>query len=117
MTLLMPMVEPSCGGFIDQRQTQFIGQIAQYVASPDYRKLRSRQIVGQPDSLGEHLVHRNRRGHHAAAGVWDAEHLEGALNGAVFAEVGPCKEIIATSKPSSLELPRDPVPMDQTDAR
>src|SRR6185295_586260 len=44
------------------------------------------QALGLPDALGAQLVHRQRRGQHAAAGVWNAEPFEDALHRAVFAE-------------------------------
>ena len=39
-----------------------------------------------PDELGAPLVHRQRGGHHAAAGVRNPQRLERALHGAVLAE-------------------------------
>lgn len=36
-------------------------------------------------TFGEHLVHADGRGHNTRMGIWQAEHFEQRLNGAVFA--------------------------------
>src|SRR5439155_2541587 len=47
---------------------------------------RRRNAAREPHELRAPLVHRERRGHDAASGVRDAERLQRALHGAVFAE-------------------------------
>ena len=73
----------------DQRQAELVGHRAQPFAdllgARQRDVARRRQALGDPDALGHHLVHRDRRGHHARAGVGDAQQLERALHRAVLA--------------------------------
>ena len=75
--------------FHDQRQSELVGHAAhvgrRLLVDTQPQPARCRQALGQPDALGHHLVERDRRGHHARAGVRDAEQLERALHRAVFA--------------------------------
>ena len=59
-----------------------------------------------PDELGAPLVHRERRRHHAAAGVGDAEQLERALHRAVLAEAAVQRDEARASKPSRFSSQR-----------
>src|SRR6185503_10551474 len=69
----------------DQRQLQLARNGLPVALFVEDAETRRRQLVGDPDHLGAPLVHADRRAHHAAAGVGDAEHLERALDGAVLA--------------------------------
>ena len=73
-------------GLDDQRQPE-LGDHAHPVGlRVDDAVARRRDAARQPHELGAPLVHRQRRRHHAAAGVGNAQRLERALHGAVLAE-------------------------------
>ena len=73
----------------DQRQSEVVGHGAhmrqRLLIGIQALPARRRQTLGQPHAFGHHLVERDRRGHHAGAGVRDAEQFERALHRAVFA--------------------------------
>jgi hypothetical protein len=70
----------------EERQAQFGGHRVPVGVGLEDVPGRRRQMLGVPHHLGAPLVHRQRRGHHAAAGVRDAHQFQRALHGAVLAE-------------------------------
>ena len=71
----------------EERQAQAVQRrAAQSVSALGDGEARRRDAGGEPHELGAPLVHRERGGHDAAAGVGDAQHLERALHRAVLAE-------------------------------
>ena len=82
----MPIVEPSRAGFTISGRPSSATTRIQSVARVDDAIARRRDAAREPDELRAPLVHRERRRHHAAAGVRDPQRLERALHGAVLAE-------------------------------
>ena len=85
VTLVRPSVEPSCAGFTISGSPSRAATPAQSLSALQHLPARRRQAAGHPHHLGAHLVHRERRGHHAAAGVGDAHQLQRTLHRPVLA--------------------------------
>ena len=82
----MPIVEPSRAGLTISGSPSSATTRIQSVARVDDAILRRRNAAREPDELRAPLVHRQRRRHHAAAGVGNLQRLQRALHGAVLAE-------------------------------
>ena len=86
VTLVMPIVEPSRAGFTISGRPSSATTCCQSLPRVDDAIARRRNAAREPDELRAPLVHRERGGHDAAAGVRNAERLERALHRAVLAE-------------------------------
>ena len=73
------------GRFYEQRQTQLLRDRLPVAMFIEQRVIRHWQVRRLPYQLGAPLVHAQRRGHHAAAGIGDAQQFQRALHRAVFA--------------------------------
>ena len=84
------MDEPSRAGLTISGRPRSSGTrdhlLAVVGAAAQQRVPRRRQALGQPDALGHDLVDGHARGHHARAGVGDAQQFQRALHRAVLAE-------------------------------
>ena len=69
VTFVMPIVEPSRAGFTISGRPSSATTRIQSVAASTTRIARRRDAAREPHELGAPLVHRQRRGHHAAARV------------------------------------------------
>ncbi|MNJ64541.1 hypothetical protein D3C77_604990 [compost metagenome] len=72
------------GRFDDQREAQFRARRNTVSFAAQHGVTRGRNTQALPHLLGAQLVHGQRRGQHAAAGVGNAQALQQTLHAAVF---------------------------------